>query len=171
MAISSIMSQSLISAGNAMKMAEIRQGFNKEMENRADVLNTEIKLDGGRGADTRKKEEELEKTEEKASKISTETMNSLSEINNELQSAANKELEEARAEKKQAEKISEKRKTEKEERAKRLEKAEEKNEMDTALGASEESAEGTSVVNCVVDEIIPVSGVVEGVGGKVDIKT
>ena len=39
MAISSIMSQSLISAGNAMKMAEIRQGFNKEMENRADVLN------------------------------------------------------------------------------------------------------------------------------------
>ena len=54
MAISSIMSQSLISAGNAMKMAEIRQGFNKEMENRADVLNAEIKLDGGRGADTRK---------------------------------------------------------------------------------------------------------------------
>ena len=34
-----------------MKMAEIRQGLNKEMENRADVLNAEIKLDGGRGAD------------------------------------------------------------------------------------------------------------------------
>ena len=98
-------------------------------------------------------------------------MNSLSEINNELRSAANRELEEARAEKKQAEKVAEKRKAEKEEQAKRLEKAEEKNEMDTALGASEESAEGTSVVNCVVDEITPVSGVVEGVGGKVDIKT
>lgn len=171
MAISSIMSQSLISAGNAMKMAEIRQGFNKEMENRADVLNAEIKLDGGRGADARKKEEELEKTEEKASKVNAEAMNSLSEINNELRSAANRELEEARAEKKQAEKVAEKRKAEKEEQAKRLEKAEEKNEMDTALGASEESAEGTSVVNCVVDEITPVSGVVEGVGGKVDIKT
>ncbi len=171
MAISSIMSQSLISAGNAMKMAEIRQGFKKEMENRADVLNAEIKLDGGRGADTRKKVEELEKTEEKASKGNAEAMNSLREINNELRSAANRELEEARAEKKQAEKVAEKRKAEKEEQAKRLEKAEEKNEMDTALGASEESAEGTSVVNCVVDEITPVSGVVEGVGGKVDIKT
>jgi len=171
MAISSIMSQSLISAGNAMKMAEIRQGFNKEMENRADVINTEIKLDGGRGADTRKKEEELEKTEEKASKVNAEAVNFLSEINNELQSAANKEQEEARAEKKQAEKISEKRKTEKEERAKRLEKMEEKNSGETSNNGSDEIAEGNTVVNCIADGITPASGVVEDVGGKVDIKT
>ena len=171
MAISSIMSRSLISAGNTMKMAEIRQGLNKEMKNRAGILNAEIKLDGGRGADTRKKEEELEKTEEKTSKISTETMNSLSEINNELQSAANKELEEARAEKKQAEKISEKRKTEKEERAKRLENMEEKNSGETSNNGSDEIAEGNTVVNCIADGITPDSGVIDSVGGKVDIKT
>lgn len=171
MAISSIMSRSLISAGNTMKMAEIRQGLNKEMEHRAGVLNAEIKLDGGRGADTRKKEEELEKTEEKASKINVEAMNSLSEMNNELRSAANRDQEEARAEKKQAEKLSEKRKTDKEEQAKRLEKLQEKNVGETTNKESDEIAEGTTFVNFVADGITPASGVVEDVGGKVDIKT
>ncbi len=170
MAISGIMSQSLISAGNSMKMAEIRQGLNKDLENRAGVLNAEIKLDGGRGADTRKKEEEIEKTEEKASKVNAEAMNSLSEINNELRSAANSELAE-RAEKKQAEKISEKRKAEKEEQAKQRKKMEEKNAGETGNIGSGEIAEGNTVVNCIADGVTPVSGVVEDVGRKVDIKT
>ena len=167
MAISNVMSESLISAGNSMKMAEIRQGVNKELGNRAGVLNAEIKLDGGRGADTRKKEEELEKTEEKASKISAKSMEALSDINNDLRGAAAEELEERMAEKKRAEKAAEKKRTEKEEQERRLEKATDKKAEETS---PDEGALETSYVNVVADGITPETGVVEAVGTKVDVK-
>ena len=98
-------------------------------------------------------------------------MNSLSEMNNELRSAANRDQEEARAEKKQAEKLSEKRKADKEEQAKRLEKLQEKNVGETTNKESDEIAEGTTFVNFVADGITPDSGVIDSVGRKVDIKT
>ena len=168
MAISSVMSESLISAGNAMKMAEIRQGLNKELGNKAGVLNSEIKLDGGRGADTGKKEKELEKTEEKASKLSAKSIEALSDMNNDLRSASEEDLKERRAEKKRTEKAAEKKRTEKEEREYRLEKASDKKEDEASL---KEGTQETGFVNIVADGITPETGVVGSVGTKVDVKT
>ena len=168
MAISNVMSESLISAGNAMKMAEIRQGLNKKLENKAGVLSAEIKLDGGRGTDTGKKKEELEKTEEKASKISAKSIEALSDMNNDLRSAVKKELEERRAEKKKTEKAAEKKRIEKEEQKRRPEKASDKTEEEAGRN---EGAQEIGSVNIVADVIMPETGVVESVGTKVDVKT
>ena len=167
MAISNVMSESLISAGNAMKMAEIRRGLNKELGNKAGVLSAEIKLDGGRGADTRKKEEELEKTKEKASKICAKSMEALSTMNNDLRSAAEEDLEERSAEKKRTEKAAEKKRAEKEEQQHRLEKAADKKAEGTDRS---EGAQETGSVNIVADGITPETGVVESVGVRVDVK-
>ncbi len=167
MAISNVMSESLISAGNAVKMAEIRRGLTKELEAKAGVLSAEIKLDGGRGADTGKKEKELEKTEEKASGISAKSTEVLSEMNNELQSVAKEDLEEKRAEKKRTEKAAEKKKTEKAEQERKSEKASDKKAKETGLN---EGARETGSVNIAADGIRPETGLVEAVGTKVDVK-
>ena len=66
MSLSNVMSKSLISAGNSMQMARIQHGIKQKMDNEAGVLNAEIKLDGGRGGDVKKKKEELKEAEEKA---------------------------------------------------------------------------------------------------------
>lgn len=105
MAISNVMTKSLVSASSAMKQIKAQQGIKKQMEGKAGVLKAEIKQDSGRGGDTAKKEEELAAVEKKATDIGNMQMNQMAEMNknmNEASKADAEELEEQR-EKKRAE--------------------------------------------------------------------
>ncbi len=77
MAVSSIMSQSLLSANNLGKIARVQQRARRQAVGHAGVLNAEIKLDGARGGDTKKKQEELEETNKRISSLEEKTMNTL----------------------------------------------------------------------------------------------
>ena len=75
--------KALISADTSMDQVKIQGAAKGQAEGKAGVLKAEIKLDSGRGGDTRKKEEELAKTEEKVNEITQSQMNALSDINKE----------------------------------------------------------------------------------------
>ena len=49
MAISNVMTRSLLSASSAMKQVRAQEGIKKQMEGKAAVLKAEIKQDSGRG--------------------------------------------------------------------------------------------------------------------------
>lgn len=97
MAISNAMSTSLISASSSMKMVRTQQGAKKQMDGKAGVLEAEINLDGGRGGDTKKKEAELLGVQEKANKIESSQMNSISEMNENMKRAAKEDQKEQEA--------------------------------------------------------------------------
>lgn len=65
MAISNIMSQSLINAKSSMKMARVQSNAKKQMDGKSNVLKAEIKQDMSSGTDVKRKEEELAVTEER----------------------------------------------------------------------------------------------------------
>ena len=153
MAYTNIMTTSLLSANNSMKIARVQHSAKNQMDGHAGVLDAEIKLDSARGGDVKKKQEELDKTREKASEIEESTMNTLSSATNDLKKAAKDDLEARRAEK-----AEEKRKAEKAEEKKKAEKAEE-----------EISPDGTTI-NVAVDSVTPSTGLTETVGVSVDEK-
>ncbi|MCR4740852.1 MAG: hypothetical protein K5886_11425 [Lachnospiraceae bacterium] len=148
MAITNIMTASLLSADNSVKMAMIQHGTKNSMDGQAGILKAEIKLDSGRGADVTKKKEELKETEKKASELEGSMMNTLSETNDELKKAAKEDLEAGRAEKT--------------EEKKKAEKTEEKKRAET-------SPEG-AVIDVVVDGVTPEKGLPETMGVSVDKK-
>ena len=88
MALSGIMTTSLLSANNSMKIARVQQGAKNQMDGHAGVLDAEIKLDSARGGDVKKKQEELEETKKKASELEESTMNTLSAATDDLKKAA-----------------------------------------------------------------------------------
>ena len=53
MALSGIMTTSLLSANNSMKIARVQQGAKNQMDGHAGVLDAEIKLDSARGGDVK----------------------------------------------------------------------------------------------------------------------
>ncbi|WP_051656707.1 hypothetical protein [Butyrivibrio sp. AE3004] len=57
MALTNVMTQSLISASTSMKQIQLQQGVKKQMDGKAGVLDAEIKRDEASGADTTKKKE------------------------------------------------------------------------------------------------------------------
>ena len=93
MALSGIMTTSLLSANNSMKIARVQQGAKNQMDGHAGVLDAEIKLDSARGGDVKKKQEELEETKKKASELEESTMNTLSAASDDLKKAAKDDLE------------------------------------------------------------------------------
>ena len=103
--------KAILSADSSMDQVKIQGAAKGQAEGKAGVLKAEIKLDSGRGGDTKKKEEELAKTEEKVNEISQSQMNALSDINKKLDEAAKadketeKTEEKEKAKKKEAEKI------------------------------------------------------------------
>ena len=151
MAITNIMTQSLISANTSMQIARVQHGAKKEMDGHAGVLDAEIKQDEARGGDVKKKKEELEETKKKASELEASTMNTLTSTNEELKKAA-KEDQEAR-------------RTEKAEEKKKAEKAAEKKEAEI-----EETVFDASTINVVVDGVTPSTGPSDPVGENVDAK-
>lgn len=78
MAISNIMTRSLISAGNSIKTARMQNGIQKQLDDRAGVLEAEISQEKGNAPE---KQKELLKTEEKAAKVGEATMTTLSDTN------------------------------------------------------------------------------------------
>ena len=181
MALSSIMTKSLLSANTAKQIAHVQHVAKKEMDGYAGVLDAEIKLDGARGGDTKKKQEELDETKKKASALEETTINTLTTANEDLQKAAKEDQEAQRAEKaaekKKAEKAAEKKKAEKEAAEERIEKAKvstsESGEVtDEAQAVSTEGTvlDGTSID--VVSSGITVStgSVAEPEGKNVDMK-
>jgi len=124
MAISDVMSKSLISASSSIKAARMQNGIKKQMEDRAGVLEAEIKQEKGNAPE---KQKELEKIEKKASRVENMTMDTLSGMNTDLMKAAKEDQEKNRAEKtaekKKAERIAEQKRVGKKEQEKRGEVA------------------------------------------------
>ena len=180
MALSSIMTQSLLSANTSRQIAHVQHAAKKEMDGHAGVLDAEIKLDGARGGDTKKKQEELEETQKKASELTEATVNTLSTANEDLKKAAKEDQEAQRAEKaaekKKAEKAVEKKKAEKKAEEERIEKAKVSTSESDEVSDDRKviSTEGTSLnaptINVVVDTITPNAGAPKVIGGEVDVK-
>ncbi len=179
MALSGIMTTSLLSANNSMKIARVQQGAKNQMDGHAGVLDAEIKLDSARGGDVKKKQEELEETKKKASELEESTMNTLTAATDDLKKAAKEDLEAKRAEKaeekKKAEKAAEKKKAEKKVTEERIEKIGEAAASETGEvsdGDHSVSVDGISVeggtINVVVDGITPSTGAAGTIGVSVD---
>ena len=181
MAISNIMSQSMIMAKSSMKMAQVQSAARKQMDGKAGVLRAEIMQDQAHGADTKKKEEELAETKEKSAKAGEAAMNTMSDLNKDMEQASKADAEvqraEKAAEKKKAEKAASKKKAEKEAKAEQQEKIQEsikvkgdiKTETKEGVTNNPDSTANVSV-NVAVDTMVTSSAPSETVGGKVDIK-
>ena len=135
MAISNVMTRSLLSASSVMKQVRAQEGIKKQMEGKAGVLKAEIKQDSGRGGDTAKKEEELAVMEKKATDIGNMQMNQLSEMNKNMDKALKADAEEQ----KRAEKLEEQRDK------KRAEKREQLEELQEKIAESTVSVDGAEV--------------------------
>ena len=122
MAISNVMTRSLLSAGSAMKQVRAQESIKKQMEGKAAVLKAEIKQDSGRGGDTAQKEEELAVMEKKATDIGNMQMNQMAEMNKNMNEASKADAEEQ----KRAEKLEEQREKKRAERKEHLEELQEK---------------------------------------------
>lgn len=87
--MSSASMQAIISAdSSSMHQVKVQGAVKSEMEGKAGVLESEIKLDEARGGDTTKKREELAEVEAKAQDITASQMEILSETEKDLKEAA-----------------------------------------------------------------------------------
>lgn len=80
--------KAIISADSAVSQAQVQGSVSAKMEGKAGTLESEIKLDGARGGDTTKKEEELAKVEQTAMNAAAAQMNTLGEARKEIEQAA-----------------------------------------------------------------------------------
>lgn len=80
--------KAMISADSAMAQAKVQGSVATKMEDRAGVLEAEIKLDQARGDDVEKKKEELAEVQQKAVQAESAQMNTLADANKELEAAA-----------------------------------------------------------------------------------
>ena len=80
--------QAMISADSSMKQAKVQGSMATQMEGKAGVLESEIKMDKGRGASTEKKEEELADLQAKAQAATTAQVSTLADANKKMEEAA-----------------------------------------------------------------------------------
>lgn len=80
--------RAMISAGAAMSQVQIQGSVATQMEGKAGVLESEIKIDAARGSNVDAKKEELAELQEKAVAAETAQMNTLANANKELEEAA-----------------------------------------------------------------------------------
>lgn len=170
MSVSNVISSSLISAANSMKIARMQNGIKKQMEDRAGVLEAEIKQEKGNAPEKKK---ELEKTEKKAAEVGGAAMDTLSEVNSTMKQAAKEDLEAAKeekaAEKKQREETTTKRKETQKAREEILEKAaQNRNAQDTDDTESDNKLAKSDSVNIVADRITPSTGTNDHLGMRID---
>lgn len=85
--------EAMISADVSVKQANVNGSTAKKMEGRANILEAEIQLDGGRGGSSNVglKEAELAKAEETAEKAAASQMDSLAQASKTLQDASKEE--------------------------------------------------------------------------------
>ena len=89
--MSSASMQAIISADISMDQAKVQGAVKTDVEGKAGILESEIKLDEARGADTTKKKEELADLESKAQDLTSSQLNTLSDASAELKKAAESE--------------------------------------------------------------------------------
>lgn len=171
MAISDVMSKSLISASSSIKAARMQNGIKKQMEGRAGVLEAEIRQEKGNAPE---KQKELEKTEKKASKVESMTMDTLSGMNTDLMKAAKEDQKKARAEKaaekKKADNIAEKKRSEKKEQEERLENSTDRENEERIKDCGIDNGPSNAVfVNVTADSMTPSTGTIDPLGAKVDV--
>ena len=80
--------QAMISADSCMKQAKVQGSMATQMEGKAGVLESEIKMDKGRGASTEKKEEELADLQAKAQAATAAQVSTLADANKKMEEAA-----------------------------------------------------------------------------------
>ena len=90
--------EAIISADSSMKMAKVQGDVSEKMENKVAVLESEIKLDDGRGEGTERKREEADRLEKRAYQAADIQFSTLEEANNKMQEADKKEKEETETE-------------------------------------------------------------------------
>ena len=167
MAISDVMSKSLISASSSIKAARMQNGIKKQMEDRAGVLEAEIRQEKGNAPE---KQKELEKTEKKVSRVETMTMDTLSGMNTDLMKAAKEDKEKARAEKtaekKKAERIAEQKRVGKKEQEKASDSENEEHIKDREPDNDPSNA---GFLNIMADSMTPGTGTIDPLGIKVDV--
>ena len=78
----------MISADSAVELAQVQGSVATKMEGRAGVLESEIKLDSARGGDAKAKKEELAEIQQKATAAQSAQINTLADVNKELEEAA-----------------------------------------------------------------------------------
>lgn len=83
--------QALISADSSLKRANMQGSIAAKLEGRTGVLETEIKLDGQRGGNTQKKEEELADIQQKAQEAVSSQIGILADASESMQEAVQKE--------------------------------------------------------------------------------
>ena len=111
---------SLLSANIAIKQAEVQGNARHQMKNSANMLQSQIEHERSSGKVLDSMKEELEKTESRAQDLENSQMNTLSDIDKQIEKdakeAAENRIEERRkADKERAEKLAEKRMDEKKE--------------------------------------------------------
>lgn len=94
MALSNIMTRSLISASSSMKQVKAQHAIKSQMEGKAGVLEAEIKQDSNTGGNVEKKKEELAHFQQKASELGKQEMSQLSELNSNMNEVAKADAEE-----------------------------------------------------------------------------
>ncbi|MCM1174566.1 MAG: FlxA-like family protein [Blautia sp.] len=77
--------QAMLSAGEAVKLAKVQGSVANAMEGRANVLETEIKLDSARNGDTSAKEAQLADVEQKAQKAVSSQIGTLADAGKALE--------------------------------------------------------------------------------------
>lgn len=80
--------QAMISADSSMKQAQVQGSMATQMEGKAGVLESEIKMDKGRGASTEKKEEELADLQAKAQTATAAQVSTLADAGKKMEEAA-----------------------------------------------------------------------------------
>ncbi len=89
--MSSASMQAIISADISMDQAKVQGAVKADMEGKAGILESEIKLDEARGDDTTKKREKLADLESKAQEITSSQLDTLSDADAKLKKAAESE--------------------------------------------------------------------------------
>lgn len=83
--------KAMLYADSAMAQAQVQGSVATQMEGRAGVLESEIKLDSARGGDVSAKKEELEEVKQKMAAAETAQMNTLADASKKMEEAAKEE--------------------------------------------------------------------------------
>lgn len=83
--------EAMISADSSMKQAKVQGSMSAQMEGKARVLESEIKMDKSRGADTEKKEEELSDLQVRARTTKEAQISTLADAGKVMEKAAEEE--------------------------------------------------------------------------------
>ncbi len=83
--------KAMLYADSAMAQAQVQGSVATQMEGRAGVLESEIKLDSARGGDVSAKKEELEEVKQKVAAAETAQMNTLADASKKMEEAAKEE--------------------------------------------------------------------------------